>query len=184
MLSNDCLGHGSLYWITGLSGSGKTTLARLLIARLRELGRPCLLLDGDELRGVLNRQQAYDRETRLDLALTYSRLCQLALGQGLDVVCATVSLFHACQAWNREHIANYIEILIEVPDAVLHERDQKGLYSCAQAGLITDVMGVDLIPEWPLKPDLVLYNNGTRTPEQMFNDLLINLKLSNLNLEA
>ena len=39
-----------VFWLTGLSGSGKTTLARLLEARLYELGYKTMILDGDAVR--------------------------------------------------------------------------------------------------------------------------------------
>ena len=44
-----------------------------------------------------------------------ARLCRLLAGQGFDVVCATISLFHEVQRWNRENIPNYREIYLRVP---------------------------------------------------------------------
>ena len=84
--------------------------------------------------------------------------------QGIDVVCATISLFRECQEWNRTHIARYCEIYLRVPMEVLVQRDQKQLYSRALRGEITDVMGVDLPVEEPSRPDIVIDNDGVTPP--------------------
>ena len=82
---------GRVFWITGLSGAGKSTLARALQARLPQ----SILLDGDELRAVLGATaSSFDRQSRLELARTYARLCGLLAGQGHTVIMATISLFH------------------------------------------------------------------------------------------
>ncbi|MEZ0373061.1 MAG: adenylyl-sulfate kinase [Candidatus Sericytochromatia bacterium] len=167
---------GRVFWLTGLAGAGKTTLAGELTAELRRQGRSCVMLDGDALRVVLGAQKLYSRAERLELALTYSRLCKLLSDQGFDVVCATVSLFHAVQSWNRENLSHYTEVVLQVPAEVLHQRDQKGLYSGALKGNITEVMGLDLSPEWPRNPDVVLINDGSQDPRALVLELLDGLK--------
>ena len=107
---------GAVYWLTGLPGSGKSTLGQQLQAYLKEhKARSCVYLDGDRIREVLGRQEHYRPEDRLQLAYTYGRFCFMLAQQNLDVVCATVSLFHEVQAWNRQHIPRYHEICIQVP---------------------------------------------------------------------
>lgn len=61
-------------------------------------------LDGDVLREVFGNNQDYSRQGRLNLAWRYSHLCHMLVVQGLTVVCATISLFHEIQAWNRKHL--------------------------------------------------------------------------------
>ena len=103
---------GRVFWITGLSGAGKSTLARALQARLPQ----SILLDGDELRAVLGATASgFDRQSRLELARTYARLCGLLAGQGHTVIMATISLFHEIHAWNRENLPGYREIFLDVP---------------------------------------------------------------------
>ena len=79
---------GRVYWITGLSGAGKTTIAEALLKAIREAGQSAVFLDGDQLREVFGRREAYQREDRLDLALQYARLCKMLSEQGLTVICA------------------------------------------------------------------------------------------------
>ena len=56
--------------------------------------------------------------------------------QGFDVVCATISLFHSVQRWNRANIPNYFEIYLRVPFEELTRRDSKGIYSHALGGSV------------------------------------------------
>ena len=89
-----------------------------------------------------------------------ARLCRLLAEQGGDVVCATISMFHEVQRWNRENIPGYREIYLRVPIDELRRRDQKGIYVGAQRGDTRDVVGLDVPAEAPEAPDLVLDNYG------------------------
>jgi hypothetical protein len=93
-------------------------------------------------------------------AMRNARLCRLLAEQGADVVCATISLFHEVQRWNRENIPGYREIYLRVPMDELRRRDSKGIYAGAQRGDTRDVVGLDVPAEAPEAPDLVLDNYG------------------------
>lgn len=156
-------GHrtGSVVWITGLSGAGKSTLASAVFKRLRSQGRPAVLLDGDALRdalGAAGRSSAsYDPDARLELAITYSRLCAMLADQGLIVVIATISLFREVHARNRDHLPNYFEVYLRVPHDELVRRDSKGLYGQVRRDASTSgVVGVDVPYEEPVAADLVV----------------------------
>jgi glutamine kinase len=151
---------GRVFWITGLSGAGKTTVGRELWARLRAAGRPVTFLDGDALRAVIAEDLGYSEGSRRQSAMRNARLCRLLAEQGTDVVCATISLFHDVQRWNRKNIPGYHEIYLRVPIAELRRRDSKGIYTGAQRGDARDVVGLDVLAEAPEAPDLVLDNYG------------------------
>jgi len=151
---------GRVFWITGLSGSGKTTLGRELWSRLRAAGRPATFLDGDALRAAIAEDLDHSAGHRLRSAMRNARLCRLLADQGADVVCATISLFHEVQRWNRENIPAYCEIYLRVPLDELRRRDSKGLYAGAQNGDTRDVVGLDVTAEVPEAPDLVIDNYG------------------------
>ena len=89
-----------------------------------------------------------------------ARLCRLLASQGADVVCATISMFHEVQRWNRENISGYREIYLRVPLDELRRRDSKGIYAAGQRGDAQDIVGVDVPAEFPEAPDLVLDNYG------------------------
>ncbi len=158
---------GHVIWITGLSGAGKTTTARHLVACLRSRQRPVILLDGDELRRVYGDGLEFTLPHRRILALRHARLCQLLSSQGFDVVCATISLFHDCHSWCRQHLPRYHEIYLHVTMEELVRRDAQGLYQRAASGTQRDLVGVDLLVEEPLAPHLVIENDGRYTAEDV-----------------
>ncbi|MGA2742590.1 MAG: adenylyl-sulfate kinase, partial [Bryobacteraceae bacterium] len=151
---------GRVFWITGLSGVGKTTLGRELWSRLRAAGRPATFLDGDALRAAVAEDLDHSAGDRRRSAMRNARLCRLLAEQGADVVCATISLFHEVQRWNRENIPGYREIYLRVPLDELRRRDSKGIYAGAQRGDTRDVVGLDVAAEAPEAPDLILDNHG------------------------
>src|SRR5580658_5809734 len=152
---------GRVFWITGMSGAGKTTLGLELSSRLRAAGRRVTFLDGDDLRSAIAEDLGHAASDRRRSAMRNARLCRLLSDQGADVVCATISLFHEVQRWNRENIPGYREIYLRVPIAELRRRDSKGIYAVAQRGEARDVVGLDVPAEAPEAPDLILDNYGT-----------------------
>jgi adenylylsulfate kinase len=162
---------GRVFWVTGLSGSGKTTIATLLADALRAQGKTAILLDGDELREVFGGTQSYDEAARRDASMRYARLCRLLAAQGANVICATISMFDATRAWNREHIAGYYEIYVRVPLEELKRRDSKGIYSRGE-----QVVGVDIAFEAPKTPDITVDNHGATTPKQALVQILQHIK--------
>ncbi len=163
---------GRLYWITGLAGAGKSSLAHLLFETLKPHTPGLVYLDGSSLRKVFAAGEQYQMNDRHQLAMQYARLCHLLTSQNVDVICATISMFDDVRAWNRKHVTNYIEIYLEVSFSVLQKRDQNNLYSDYAHNRIKNVVGCDLNPELPKKPDIVLSNNGDKSVEELVQLLL------------
>ena len=156
---------GIVYWITGLSGAGKTTIGKLLYAKLKAKHGNTIFLDGDMLRKAFGDDMGYSEEDRRKCAMRYSRLCNMLQEQEMNVVCCTISMFDSVRAWNRENIKNYCEIYVKASMQTLQARDQKGLYSRYLLGEEQELAGVQVSMEEPKEPDLVLYNDGEKTPE-------------------
>ena len=135
-------------------------MGRELWSRLRAAGRPVTFLDGDALRAVIAEDLGHSAGDRRRSAMRNARLCRLLAEQGTDVVCATISLFHEVQRWNRENIPRYREIYLQVPIDELRRRDSKGIYAGVQRGDACDVVGLDVPAEAPEAPDLILDNYG------------------------
>lgn len=100
---------GICYWITGLSGSGKSTLSRNLADLIRTEYKNVVLLDGDNLRVILD-SQSFTNKDRLKLSYKYSQTAKMLLDQGIHVIIAVMALFNEVQLWNRKNILNYVEV--------------------------------------------------------------------------
>ena len=124
---------GTLYWVTGLSGSGKTTISKNFYKEIKKNNKNVIFLDGDIMRNILNMGgNSYDKKSRLNIAMLYARFAKLITDQGIDVVFATISMFHTVREWNKININNYIEIYLKVPFDILEKRDKHKLYSNAK----------------------------------------------------
>ncbi len=157
---------GTVYFFTGLSGAGKTTIGGLFHQRLKATKPNVVLLDGDEIRIAFGEDVGYSHAERLRWAGRIFRVCKLLSGQGIDVVVCSIAMYESVRQWNRENIPNYKEIYIKVSPDTLLQRNQKGLYTAG-----TNVVGIDLPFDEPQYPDIVLPNDGERTPLELVEQL-------------
>lgn len=154
---------GTVYFFTGLSGAGKTTLGSLFYQRLKKKKPNVILLDGDVVRDVFyNNKMGYSDEERLNGALHTFKICKFMAEQGIDVVFCSISMYSQVREWNRNNIQNYKEIYIKVKKETLLKRNQKGLYTSGK-----NVVGVDLPFDEPKTPDIIIQNDGDKTPEEI-----------------
>ncbi len=163
--------EGTVYWVTGLSGAGKTTVGELITNKLKSQDRNVIFLDGDSLRQILGNDYGYAREDREKLGLIYGRLCKFLSSQGFDVVCATISMFKSCWTWNKGNIKNYKQIYLKAPKEVLAKRDTKQIYKIDKEN--NNVVGIDLNVDEPLDSDLIIINDGSKTPEEVCKEILL-----------
>lgn len=149
-------------WIIGLSGAGKTTLANEVVAHVRRIQSNVILIDGDMVREVFGNDLGHTMEDRRTNARRICQLGKLLDDQGINVVCAILSLFPETREWNREHLKNYYEIFIDTPMQDLVQRDSKGIYRRFNSGEIRDVAGMDIEFPRPDNADLVINNINSR----------------------
>jgi adenylylsulfate kinase-like enzyme len=149
-------------WIIGLSGAGKTTLANEVIGQVRCTQPNVVLLDGDMIREVFGNDLGHTMQDRLTNARRVCQLGKFLEDQGINVVCAFLSLFRESRSWNRENLKNYYEVFIDTPMADLVQRDYKGLYRRFNNGEICDVAGMDIEFPRPDKADLTISNSTSR----------------------
>ena len=157
---------GTVYFFTGLAGAGKTTIGGLFYQKLKERKPNVFLADGDQTRSIFGRS-GYSTQARLDAARRGFRLWRELAEQGIDVVVCSIAMYLEIQRWNRENIENYKEIYIKVTRETLYRRDQKQLYSSGRK----EVVGVDLPYDEPRDADVVVQNDGQKTPEEIVSQL-------------
>lgn len=162
---------GKVYWITGLSGAGKTTIGKLFYQEMKKAFPNTVFLDGDVMREVFGSDLGYTESERRKCAMRYSRLCDMLQKQDLNVICCTISMFESVREWNRNHINNYREIYVKVSMDTLRKRNQKGLYS-GNRNEQKEVMGIHIALEEPVRPDLVLENNGEISPKEQIEKII------------
>ena len=147
-------GKGFLFWITGLSGSGKTSIAKKMKNYIIKNYGPTLIISGDDLRKNFGLNK-YSRKDRLTYAINYSKFCKYITDQKINVIISTVSLFHKVRKWNRSNISNYVEIYIKSDIKKVIKMKKKYFYKYKS----TNVLGKDIMPEFPKSPDIILENN-------------------------
>jgi adenylyl-sulfate kinase len=157
-------------WITGLSASGKSTLARLFTERLRENGKACVLLDGDEIRSIFENKLGYDLASRRKQTSRVKNLVKLVSKSDVITVVAIIHPFDADRKMCRKEIPGYFEVFLSCDMKELIRRDKKKLYLPAIKGEKRHVIGVDIPFEEPTQPDLVLESDRCG-PEELLEQL-------------
>lgn len=161
--------RGVTVFFTGLSGAGKSTIAGVLVAKLLERGeRTVSLLDGDLVRKQLSSELTFSRAHR---DLNIRRIGYVAAEitkHGGIAVCAPIAPYEATRRAVRELVSAYGGfLLVHVTTSldVCEQRDRKGLYAKARAGVIPEFTGVSDPYEPPVDADISL-DTGVRSPEQ------------------
>jgi len=143
-------------WFTGLSGAGKSTIANLVESELNSRGKHSMLLDGDNIRHGLNRDLDFTVSGRAENIRRIAEIAKLMTDAGLITLVSFISPFQAERDMARERIGReqFVEIHVDVPFSVAEERDVKGLYKKARAGIIENFTGISSPYEIPENPDL------------------------------
>lgn len=147
-------------WFLGLSGAGKSELALLLEKKLYEKGFLTQVLDGDNLRSGLNNNLGFSEADRKENIRRAAEVAKILMNCGIIVIASFISPTNEIQKLVRDIVGeDFIEIFLDCPLEVCEQRDVKGLYAKARAGLIKNFTGIDSPFEKPLNPDLVLYTH-------------------------
>lgn len=160
-------GHkAGVLWMTGLSGSGKSTIAHRIERELILSGHRVYVLDGDTLRTGLNRDLAFGDEARRENLRRAAEVVKVLVDAGLIVIASFISPFTAERQMVREIVGeNFFEVYVEASLETCEERDPKGLYKRARAGVIPKFTGISSPYEAPENPELRL-NTSTHTLDE------------------
>jgi len=151
------MGHkGKVIWLTGLSGSGKSTIADALERRLHEMGVHSYILDGDNIRGGLNKDLGFTEADRVENIRRTAEVAKLMADAGLVVITAFISPFRSERDMARALFdeGDFAEVFLDVSLDVAEERDPKGLYKKARRGELPHFTGIDSPYQAPESADL------------------------------
>lgn len=148
---------GLVVLFTGFSGSGKSTLARELVERLRIVdSRRSTLLDGDAVRRMLSSGLGFSQADREMNVRRIGWVASQIAGAGGIAVCAPIAPYDSTRQEVREmaeSVGDFLLVHVSTPLATCEQRDRKGLYAKARAGLIREFTGIDSPYEVPTDPD-------------------------------
>ena len=171
--------QGVTIFFTGLSGSGKSTIANALITKFLEVGgRPVTLLDGDLVRKNLSSELGFSKEHRDINIRRIGYVASEITKNGGIAICAPIAPYDA----TRKAVKSMIEpfggfILVHVATSVevCEQRDRKGLYAKARAGILKEFTGISDPYETPADADVTI-NTGELSPEEAAQEILLHLE--------
>jgi sulfate adenylyltransferase len=171
--------QGFTVFLTGLSGSGKSTIAKVLLSRFLEMGdRPVTLLDGDIVRTHLSNELGFSKEHRdINVRRIGFVASEITKNKGI-AICAPIAPYRLSRRQIREMIEQYggfIETHVATPLEVCEQRDRKGIYAKARAGLIKGFTGVDDPYEVPERPEARV-DTTDMTPDEAAQEILLELQ--------
>ncbi|WP_066062678.1 adenylyl-sulfate kinase [Frankia sp. EI5c] len=170
--------RGLTILFTGLSGAGKSTLAGLLVCRLLERGRRVTLLDGDVVRTHLSQGLGFSRADRETNVRRIGFVAAEVAGAGGTAVCAPIAPYaevrEQVRAMSAARGAGFVLVYLSTPREVCEQRDRKGLYAKARAGVLPGFTGVSDPYEEPTNADVVV-NTAELSPAEAVGQVLAHL---------
>ena len=152
--------QGFTVFFTGLSGSGKSTIANALMVKLMELGgRRITILDGDHVRKNLSSELGFSKEHRDINIRRIGYVASEITKNGGIAVCCPIAPYAKTRNEIRADISKFggfIEVHVATSVETCEERDRKGLYAKARAGIVKEFTGISDPYEAPENPELVI----------------------------
>src|SRR5271168_3546936 len=138
--------QGVTIFFTGLSGSGKSTIANILLTKFLEAGgRPVTLLDGDLVRKNLSSELGFSKEHRDINIRRIGYVASEITKNGGIAICAPIAPYDATRKYVRsliDPVGGFILVHVSTSVQVCEQRDRKGLYAKARAGILKKFSGI------------------------------------------
>jgi adenylylsulfate kinase len=161
-------GHkGATIWFTGLSASGKSTIAHHLEKLLHDMNCSTYVFDGDNVRHGLCGDLGFSENDRAENIRRIGEMVMLFVDAGIIAITAFISPYRKDRRKIRELVGKdrFFEIHVDCPIEVCAERDQKGIYEKARAGIIKEFTGISAPYEPPKQPTLVIKSDSIEAVE-------------------
>ena len=171
--------QGFTVFLTGLSGAGKSTIASALLVKFMETGgRPVTLLDGDIVRKNLSSELNFSKEHRdINIRRIGFVAAEITKNGGI-AICAPIAPYDAVRKEVREMVepgGGFVLVHVATPIEVCEQRDRKGLYAKARAGIIKEFTGISDPYEAPADAEVVI-DTAELTPEEAAQEILLYLE--------
>jgi sulfate adenylyltransferase len=173
------LRQGFTVFFTGLSGSGKSTIANVLLVKLLENGgRRVTLLDGDLVRKHLSSELGFSKEHRDINIRRIGYVASEITKHGGIAICAPIAPYESIRREVRgmiEPLGGFVLIHIATPLEICEQRDRKGLYAKARAGIVKEFTGISDPYEAPTNAEVVI-DTAEMTPGEAADRILVYLR--------
>jgi sulfate adenylyltransferase len=171
--------QGFTVFFTGLSGSGKSTIANALRVKFLEMGgRPVTLLDGDIVRKHLSSELGFSKEHRDINIRRIGFVASEITKNGGIALCAPIAPYDSIRKEVRAMIqphGGFILVHLSTPIETCEQRDRKGLYAKARAGLVKEFTGVSDPYEAPTDAEVAIDTTDI-TPEEAAQEVFLHLE--------
>jgi sulfate adenylyltransferase len=171
--------QGVTIFFTGLSGSGKSTIANVLLTKFLETGgRPVTILDGDLVRKHLSSELGFSKEHRDINIRRIGYVASEITKNGGIAICAPIAPYDSTRKAVREMIdpfGGFILVHIATPVETCEERDRKGLYAKARAGILKEFTGISDPYEVPKDAEVTI-NTADLSAEEAAQEIILHLE--------
>ncbi|MFC1739407.1 bifunctional sulfate adenylyltransferase/adenylylsulfate kinase, partial [Planctomycetota bacterium] len=171
--------QGFTVFFTGLPSSGKSTLANALMSKLMEIGgRPITLLDGDLVRRHLSKELGFSKEHRDINIRRIGWVASEITKNGGIAICAPIAPYEQIRKEVEEMISpkgGFILVHVSTPVEVCEQRDRKGLYAKARAGIIKEFTGISDPYEEPTNAEMT-FDTTDLDPEECVQQIMLHLE--------
>ena len=141
-------------------------------------GRPVTLLDGDLVRKHLSSELGFSKKHRdLNIRRIGYVASEITKNRGI-AICAPIAPYDATRKEVRsmiEPLGGFIMVHLSTPVEVCEERDRKGLYAKARAGILNDFTGVSDPYEEPTDAEVVI-NTADLSPDEAAQEIVLHLE--------
>ena len=171
--------QGFTVFFTGLSGAGKSTIASALLVKFMEMGgRPVTLLDGDIVRKNLSSELNFSKEHRdINIRRIGFVAAEITKNGGI-AICAPIAPYDSVRKEVRTMVepgGGFVLVHIATPIDVCEDRDRKGLYAKARAGILKEFTGISDPYEEPADAEVII-DTTALSPEEAAQEILLYLE--------
>jgi sulfate adenylyltransferase len=171
--------QGLTIFFTGLSGSGKSTIANVLLTKFLETGgRPVTILDGDLVRKHLSSELGFSKEHRDINIRRIGYVASEITKNGGIAICAPIAPYDATRKAVRQMVepfGSFILVHVATPVETCEQRDRKGLYAKARAGILKEFTGISDPYEVPADAEVVI-NTTELSAEEAAQEIVLHLE--------
>ena len=163
-----------IIWLTGMSGTGKTFYANYISKLIDKKKYKINFVDGDAVRDKYDMPMSFSYEDICKNNLTIAKICKNNLDKYDMTLVSVISPYEHVrmkikQMFGKSLFFIYVFASLES----LKKRDTKKLYSMAEKGSITNLIGYSKGSKYekPVKADLSLDTSDNISPEINFNKI-------------